>query len=54
MTFLSYLWGLLWLLVACCMMRPFLDSWLNDLDADERRLIVLPLTFGLGIGVLTL
>jgi hypothetical protein len=36
------------------MMRPFLDSWLNDLDTDERRLIVLPLTFGLGIGVLTL
>ena len=32
----------------------FLDSWLNDLDTDERRLIILPLAFGLGIGVLTL
>ncbi|MBI5052505.1 MAG: glycosyltransferase family 39 protein [Chloroflexi bacterium] len=50
----AYLWGLLWLLVASYMMRPFLDSWLNDLDTDERRLIVLPLTFGLGIGILTL
>jgi len=54
MIFLSYLWGLLWLLVASYMMRPFLDSWLDDLDTDERRLIVLPLTFGLGIGILTL
>ncbi len=54
MIFLSYLWGILWLLVASWMMRPFLDSWLNDLDTDERRLITLPLTFGLGIGALTL
>ncbi|MEK7439162.1 MAG: hypothetical protein AABZ78_00060, partial [Chloroflexota bacterium] len=50
----AYLWGSLWLIAASWMMRPFLDSWLNDLDTDERRLIILPLAFGLGIGVLTL